>query len=305
MQTIALEEGESKLLSNLKIEIVQDEGGTHILAYEIMVFLGSIPFIAFMIWRAAIWGLTKRSAFFIGLFLCGDVMVFPRALQSGRVSWWLISIAILIIAGASWPSIMKVMINHKKYSQTDNYAETKNNQHIAEQIKSNLINSEIIDNVIETEIVDLESTGALESPEMIDKAELNMLDNAELQTIDRFEELHMIAENEELASSVFEDSSDVLSLDELLELGFNEKYSENFAQAATYFMRALALEPGPDMAFYLILDCHWLWKNIGETNDALPRIMVYAKKYFPQFSADLQRQFEVWLMKEDLDKYFK
>ncbi|MGC7872420.1 hypothetical protein ACPUYX_12935 [Desulfosporosinus sp. SYSU MS00001] len=93
------------------------------------------------------------------------------------------------------------------------------------------------------------------------------------------------------------------NLDELLDLGFNEKFAGNFAQAAVYFLQALSLEPKPDLAFYLILDCYWLWKNIGESDYAISRIMGYAQKYRPQFSLDLQFQFEVWLKKEDLEKY--
>ncbi|MDQ7096035.1 hypothetical protein REC12_20780 [Desulfosporosinus sp. PR] len=216
-------------------------------------------------------------------------MVFPRALQSGRISWWFVSTAVLIFVGAFWPSIIKVKLRPKKYSQTNNNAETRNNQEIIEQIKVNPINPEDKDGAVAKEIVDLESTEVLETVKILDGID------AEDVAVD----------NEEEEPCILEGSRELLSIDELLELGFKEKYAENFAQAAAYFLQALALEPEPDTAFYLILDCHWLGKNIGESDRLLPQIMVYAHNYFSQFSADLQRQFEVWLSKEDLDKYFK
>lgn len=252
-----------------------------------MVFLGSMPFIAFMTWQANTWDLTKRSAFIIAILLCGDVMAFPKAIQSGRVSLWLMSITVLLITGASWPSIMKV--RQKKNSQTDNCAETRNKVEIIEQIitfeqEKNSLKPQIMD-----EVIALGSSEALETIIMSDGNEV----------------LNEVVNEEESPSSVLEGPSDSLSIDDLLELGFNEKNSENFAQAAAYFMRALALKPRPDIAFYLILDCYWLWKNIGESDYALSQIMIYAKKYFSLFSLDLQRQFEAWLNKEDLNKYFK
>lgn len=317
-----------------------------------------------MTWRANTWDLTKKSAFIIAILLCGDVMVFPKAIQSGRVSLWLMSIAILLMTGASWPSIMKV--KQKKNSQTDNYSEIRNKVVITEQIKVNPINdldnldqgditigSKIVRNGDEELRYKLEGSDATEKIEQEENSlkpqkmdEVIALEPSEVLEIiilpDRNEVVQeeavveetvheetlneeavndevldeevddekgviekVIHNEEELPPSILEESTDLLSIDELLELGFNEKNSENFAQAAAYFMRALALEPRPDIAFYLIMDCYWLWKNIGESDYALSQIMIYAQKYFSIFSLDLQRQFEVWLNKEDLNKYFK
>jgi hypothetical protein len=361
LQEIVLQEGECKLLSNLHRDCT-DEGGTRILAYKIIVFLGSIPFIAMITWRANTWGLTKRSAFFIAFLLCGDVMVFPSALRSGWVSWWLSSITLLMVLGASWPSIIKGVEKIKINSQKDNYAETKNNEEIMEQIKVNPINClqyqsfdmidvlngpeiileeesykfEIIENLIE--ISDLENNSEVQieyegsinqihlyeeltseeptseeptSEEPISEESISeeLISEESISDIWFDSELSNITQiNDEVAGTIEvineEGPSDLLTIDELLELGFIEKNAENFSQAAVYFMRALAMEPDQDIAFYLILDCYWFWKRIGETRLAFSQIVDYAKRYVAIFSPDLKGQFEVWLKKEDLEKYF-
>lgn len=89
-------------------------------------------------------------------------------------------------------------------------------------------------------------------------------------------------------------------IDQLLDLGFAEKISGDFSQATAYFLRALALEPEPEIAFYLIIDCHWLWKNNLKSEEGLKPILFYAGQYAEKFSPDLQRQFEDWLRKEDI-----
>ncbi|WP_170932580.1 hypothetical protein [Desulfosporosinus sp. FKB] len=148
--------------------------------------------------------------------------------------------------------------------------------------------------IMETEIPDepIEETEVPDEP--IEKAEVPDEPLMEAEVPDELIEKAEVPEESVMIEA---------TLDELLDLGFNEKFAGNFAQAAVCFLQALSLEPKPDIAFYLILDCYWLWKNIGESDYAISRIMGYAQKYRPQFSLDLQFQFEVWLKKEDLEKY--
>lgn len=208
--------------------IVQDEGGTHILAYEITVILGSIPFITFLTWRARILGLNKRSAFFITAYLCGVVMLLPWALRIGWLNWWIISIVVLFIAA----------------SKIKGYAEDNSNEEIFEQIQMKVL-----------------------VPESPVKMEENIFS---------------------------------LPIDELIDLGFKEKDSENFEQAATYFSHALSQNPTSDLAFSLIIDCYWLWSNLGERDYALTQLPVYVQKYLPLFDTELRLQFDTWIVKEDL-----
>ncbi|AFM42067.1 hypothetical protein Desaci_3163 [Desulfosporosinus acidiphilus SJ4] len=598
LQTVEIEEGESNFLSNLNKDCTE-EGGTRTLAYEVIVFLGSIPFVAFITVRAKSWGLTKRSAVFIAFLLCGDVMAFPSALQSGYISLWLILTIVLIFAGSFWPSIVvKIVKKQKTDSQRDSYAETRNNDKRNEQINLNdegyssshqnfgiaesiaekdhsnqaeLISGELYDfedseciensrldrnevlneaaaveayhaedlqkeelgenkadeefegtKVTEeaTEVIEVDEE-ATEEPEVtkeetevmevaeeetevmevaeeetevmevaeeetevmevaeevteeievaeeetevtevaeeetevtevaeeetevtevaeeeteepeITEEETEVMEVAEEETevtevaeevteeievAEEETEVTEVAEEETEVTEVAEEETEVtevaeevteeievaeetteepevteevtgeievteeateepevteeetevtevaeevteeievteeateepevteeeieepevaeeypeeivasealpeesvlvevhtnerldsLSLEELIDLGFNEKFAGNFTQAAVYFMHALTLEPKPDVAFYLILDCYWLWKNIGKSDYAVFRIMKYARKYSSQFSLDLQYQFEIWLKKEGLDKY--
>lgn len=203
------------------------KGGTCILAYEITVFLGSIPFITFLTWRARVWGLNKRNAFFITAYLCGDVMLFPWALRLGWINWWILSIMVLFIWSILWP---KVLINKTKdnvlASEFNVYAENNSNEEIIEQIQANV--------------------------------------------------------------------------EELIDLGFKEKHSENFEQAASYFSHALSQDPIPDLAFSLIIDCYWLWNNLGERDYALTQLHTYVQKYLPLFNTELRLQFDTWMVKEDL-----
>jgi len=92
----------------------------------------------------------------------------------------------------------------------------------------------------------------------------------------------------------------MLPIDELIDLGFKEKHSENFEQAASYFSRALSQDPIPDLAFSLIIDCYWLWNNMGERDYALTQLQTYVQKYSPLFNTELRLQFDTWMVKEDL-----
>jgi len=113
------------------------------------------------------------------------------------------------------------------------------------------------------------------------------------------------ANNVEGPAEVVEDINGLLLIDELIDLGFKEKNSENFEQAASYFSRALSLDPMPDLAFYLIIDCYWLWNNLGVRDYALTQLYTYIPKYLPQFNTQLRYQFETWMTKEDLHKMFE
>lgn len=92
----------------------------------------------------------------------------------------------------------------------------------------------------------------------------------------------------------------MLPIDELIDLGFKEKDLENFEQAASYFSHALSLDPRPDLAFSLIIDCYWLWNNLGERDYALTHLQTYIQKYLPLFNTELRLQFDTWMVKEDL-----
>ena len=96
----------------------------------------------------------------------------------------------------------------------------------------------------------------------------------------------------------------VLQLDELVDLGFKEKHSGNFEQAAAYFSNALSRDPKPDLAFYLIIDSYWLWNNLGKSEYALTQLRIYVHKYLPLFNAELRLQFDNWMVKENLVNSF-
>ncbi|EGW36142.1 tetratricopeptide repeat protein [Desulfosporosinus sp. OT] len=238
------------------------KGGTHIQAYEITVILGSIPFITFLTCRARVLGLTKWKAFLIALFLCGDVMLFPWALRSGWVIWWIVSIIMLIISVTLWPKVQKAETKDKALDSPINvYPENHSSEEIIEQLQMNTVET--------IEAGDEVKTVTTESP--VNRGELAL----------------------------------VISIDELIELGFKEKYLDNYEQAAFYFSRALALDPMPDLAFYLMIDCYWLWNILGEHDYALTHLEAYVQKYLPQFNNQLRNQFDAWMTKEDLHKMFE
>jgi len=186
--------------------------------------LGSIPFITFLTWRAKVLGLNKKSAFFITVYLCADVMLFPWALRLGWINWWILSIMALFISSISWS---RVLLNRTKNS------------------------------VLASEI-------------------------------------NVYAEN-----NCNEEIIDVIAIDELIDLGFKEKHAENLEKAASYFSRALSQDPIPDLAFSLIIDCYWIWSNLGERDYALTQLQTYVQKYLPLFNTELRIQFDTWMVKED------
>ena len=92
----------------------------------------------------------------------------------------------------------------------------------------------------------------------------------------------------------------MLPIEELIDWGFKEKHSENFGQAASYFSHALDQGPTPDLAFSLIMDCYWLWNNIGEHDYAVTQLKPHVQKYLLIFNTELLLQFDTWIIKEDL-----
>jgi tetratricopeptide (TPR) repeat protein len=233
------------------------KGGARILAYEITVILGSIPFIMFLTWRARLVGLTRRNAFLIALILCGDIMLYPWALRSGWIIAWILSIIILIISGTLWSEIQKAMKKEKvPASKIDLPAANPSSDGRTSQIQVNPF-----------QIVEAAETVEAANPVNAVKMEVIPI---------------------------------LMSIDELIDWGFKEKNAENFELAASYFHQALSLDPLPDLAFYLIIDCYWLWNNLGKRNYALTQLQVYIQKYSPQFNTQLREQFNTWMTKEDL-----
>ena len=254
------------------------KGGTRILAYEITVFLGSAPFIIFLTWRARTLGLNNRSVFFLSVYLCGVVMLFPWALRLGWIYLWILSIIVLFILSILWP---KILINKTK----DNLSSSEINVY-AENVSQEVIepNQMVIEEVIEPSQMIIEEViepNQMVVEEVIEPIQMNVI---EPESPVNWEE------------KVFK-----LSMDELLDLGFQEKQDENFEKAASYFYQALSKDPIPDLAFSLIIDCYWLWNNLGQRDSARIQLQTFIRKYLPLFSTELRLQFEAWMVKEDLE----
>lgn len=220
------------------------KGGTRILVYEITVFLGSVPFIIFLTWRARVWGLNTKCVFFITVYLCVDVMLFAWALRLGWIYWWILSVIVLFMSSILW---LKILINKTK----DNVSSSKIN-------------------------VDVES----DSQELIEPTQMSVIEPE--SPVNREEKVCL------------------LSIDELLDLGFQEKQAENLEKAASYFSQVLSKDLLPDLAFSLIIECYWLWNNLGERDFANTQLQTHIKKYYPLFNTELRLQFETWKVKQDL-----
>ena len=253
------------------------KGGTRILAYEITVILGSIPFITFLTCRARVLGLSKRNAFLIAFFLSGGVMLFPWALRSGWTIWWILSIFILIISGTLWPEVQRAKTKNKAIASKINvHVENHSSEEIVPQIHVNTVET-------------VEAIEAVELVELVEAVEAVLaIDTVSLESTINIKEYSILT-----------------PIDKLIDLGFKEKCSENFEQAAVYFSRALSLDPMPDLAFYLIMDCYWLWNNLGKRDYALTQLQGSVHKYLPQFNTQLRHQFDAWMKKEDIHKMFE
>ena len=223
------------------------------------MILGSIPFVTILTWRARDFGLTRRSAFLITLFLCGEVMLFPMILRSGWIIWWSLSIILLIFSGLFCSKVQKTKIMDQAHVKIE--TETKD-ETLTSQISICTENFSREESSAENVLEELEEESSVE----------NVL--------------------EELDKDTF--------IEQLIEQGFEAKYSDNLDQAVNLFSKALSLDPIPDLALYLIIDCYWLWNNLGERDYAQTQLKVYIQKYLPQFNSDLRNQFDAWMTKENL-----
>jgi len=252
--------------------------GTRILIYEITVLLVSIPFIAFITLRSHFFGLSRKFGFGLAFLLAADVLILPGAFQLGLQSEWILSLCVLIVLVPLWKKI--------------------NNQKKDKLIHRKLVEDTKNINKLETENQELPA----EIFEQHYKLETNTvsvsLDDTSVNQEFKDNELSDFTQQNEVAATS-------LSLDELIDLGFKEKYLENFEKAANYFLDALSLDPVPEIAFYLIIDCFWLWNNLSKRDFAVSQLQAYVQKYFSQFNIELRYQFDAWLIKEDLRNILK
>lgn len=262
------------------LRLYKGERRTHILTYEATVLIGSIPFVMFLTWQTKYFGRTKRRAFLIAFFLCCMVLVFPWALRKGLTIWWVLSIVLLLMIGTLFPS---------RHIDKD---KLKNNSMACEPMVSieNNANQELINQalVVQASICELE-----EDDKSVGETREDLLDNGPTIVKNTVDPILVL---EKFPS----DLKNEMSLEELIDLGFKAKYSDNFDQAALYFSWALALDPKPDIAFYLILDCYWLWSNLGERKYAHTQLDEYVKIYLHQFNPELRHQFDAWMTREDI-----
>lgn len=233
------------------------EGG-RILAYEITVILGCIPFVIFLTWQAPAFGLTRRSALLIAIGLCGDVMLFNWAFRSEWKILWLFSIVFFFFLGLLLPKVQKTKSKDNALApKIDVYTEN------------------------------------ISKDEIISQRHMTALSTENIEILEEFRELTLVNE----PSEVLKGSTPI---DELVEQGFIEKSADNFERATYFFTKALSLDPIPDLAFYLIIDCYWLWNNLGKRDYALTQLQAYILKYSPQFNPELRHQFDAWMMEENI-----
>lgn len=240
----------------------------------------------------------------MAFFLCCVVLLFPMALQRGWIKWWILGVVIfLVIMGTLLPRTLiqkDKSENNKMSSDQTNFNIQENTSELV-QLKSN----------IETPVGESTSFAAKcssEEPFPLANLEVSRLvetpkdKNCKYET--QKEPGSIVGEQDLVEDHTMQDQSPsgLMTLEELIDLGFKAKYADDFEQAAFYFSQALSLDPMPDIAFYLILDCYWLWKNLRERDYALTRLDGYIEKYLPQFNFELRHQFETWLTKENIHK---
>lgn len=261
-------------MSNSKVMRL-NEGGDHILEYRSAVILGSIPFIAILTWRARDVGLSRRAAFWVSFLLCCVVLLFPLSLKSGgRFLGWLLAIILLVSFTLFMPKFNKILLilitKFKDESRSQTKSQTK-----TDQVS---VNGESIFN-----------------DENLNKEELR--EGLVVQAQPGKQE---VCAAEAVFNGQNEESDRETLIRQLIDQGFNEKSSNNFAEAVNLFSKALTLDPEPDLALYLIIDCYWLLTNLGERDCALTQLELYIKKYLPRFDSDLRHQFDVWMSQENL-----
>ncbi|HBW37976.1 hypothetical protein [Desulfosporosinus sp. BICA1-9] len=224
----------------------------------------------------------------MAFFLCCAVLMFPWALRMGGTNWWILSVLTLISTGVLWP---KIRIKKDKSKINVVSLELNISEEITVIQERKVEPQEEQENIVEPQEEQENIVEAQEEQESIDETQEALVSIAKemtdhILTVDQFPKG---IDNE-------------LSIDELIDLGFKAKYTDNFEQAASYFFRALSLDPMPDIAFYLILDCYWLWNNLGERKCALTQLDGYVKRYIPLFNSELSHQFEAWMTKENIYK---
>ncbi|MCO5386810.1 MAG: hypothetical protein NHB14_14795 [Desulfosporosinus sp.] len=187
-----------------------------------------------------------------------------------------------------------LIISATIWSKIQLYRNTRNNKELQDVHEAISVNSEI------------EITVEKEPEEETITVKKELVEEETITVEKELVEEEMIIIEEELAveeESIF-DSENMLSIDELIDLGFKEKNLENFQQAAFYFFRALALNPMPDLALCLIMDCYWLLNNLGERDYAITELKIHVKTNISRFNPELQHRFDTWMIKENLNKYF-
>ncbi|MDO0821536.1 hypothetical protein [Desulfosporosinus nitroreducens] len=232
-------------------------------------------------------------AFAISVLLSCAVLLFPLALRSGWTTWWILSVLILIISGTIWSKI-QLYRNTRNRELQDVHEAISVNSEIEITVEKEVVVEEMITvekEVVEEEMITVEKEVVVE--------EMITVQNELVE-----EEMVIIIEELAVEEESIRDSENAPSIDELIELGFKEKNLDNFQQAAYYFLRALALNPMPDLALCLIMDCYWLLNNLGERDYAITELKIHVKTNISRFNPELQHRFDAWMIKENLNKYF-
>ncbi|KJR44719.1 hypothetical protein UF75_4897 [Desulfosporosinus sp. I2] len=295
----------------------------------------------------------------MAFFLCCVVLLFPWALRTERIIWWILSILFFVIIGTLWP-ILRI---NKDKSQNDAICLEQNRseenidiqERIAERQKDQDYTGELQEEQMSIAEPQEEQMSIVEPQE--EQMSIAEPQEEQMSIVEPQEEQMSIAEPQEEQMSIAEPQEEqvsivelqeeqvsivepqeeqvsivelheelveidttlnntealaltllepfpelnIISLEELIDLGFKAKHSDNFEQAAFYFSKALSLDPVPDIAFYLILDCYWLWNNLDEREYALSQLDGIIKRYLPRFNSELSHQFNVWMTKENID----
>ncbi|AFQ44600.1 hypothetical protein [Desulfosporosinus meridiei] len=245
-------------------------------------------------------------ALLISVLLSCAVLMFPYALRSGLIALWILSVLVLIILGTMWPKIKLIskiggndLITEETIVEDVIAEETIVEEAIAEEAIAEEAIAE--ETVVEETVV--EETVAEEALAEETVAEEAIVENTVAEKI--------IVEETISGETIFDDilfessnESELsgLSIDELIDLGFREKQAGNFNQASRFFLQALGLNPVPDLALCLIMDCYWLLNNMGDSEYSLIELNNYVKTYLAQLDPEPRRLFDTLVIKENLSK---
>lgn len=345
----------------------------------------------YLTWQAKLFGLTKRRVFLVAFLLCCVVLLFPWALRTGTIVWWILSVVFLVIIGTLYPtrliakdksknspmvmdsepmvsvennasqelidqtlsaqrSIRKTKEDDELVEETKKHdelvEETKKDDEPLGEIEENLVNNNTNTMLVQPKL-NIETSVTKTSGTIVSSGEYRRKSTLVRNTIalrigfrraayshkeynakkeestflapkcshskklirrrnssyrNRYTIRPLLEAGVSLSDKSPNSLDNVISLEELIDLGFKAKHVDNFEQAAYYFSRALALDPKPDIAFYLILDCYWLWGNLGERKYALTQLDEYVETYLPRFDSELRHQFADWMTREDIHK---